>query len=189
MKSIFRTGIIGFILLLTTSTPVVAETAGSIATGWGTRNIVPLRLNLQQSICGFHNPDPERIWPFREYIDANFYYLSSNRKTTRITAHHLKGYSLGGFVRFIRDPVCLFPWAWPYVDVGLGAAWLSQEKIVGRNLGMHFQVETKLGAGIRVGCQRQFDIGYRFTNFSNGFLKHPNATINLHMIVFSYWYQ
>ena len=195
MKSVFTKTILGSGLVLMvsiTSTPVIAETAGTIATGWGTANLVPLRLNLQQSVSTFYNPDPERIWPFMGYMDGSFYYLgsgsSNKKKFKRATAKHLKAYSLGGFFRFSRDPTFLNEHAWPYIDAGLGAAWLSKEKIVGRHLGMHFQVETKLGCGIRWGSQRQFDIGYRYTNFSNGFLTHPNDTINLHMLVLGYWY-
>ncbi len=190
-KSRIMTRMILILFGLGCITPVMAEEiAGTIATGWGSRNIVPLRLNLQQTVTDFWNPDPERIWPFKGYVDGNFYYLSSTLKPkNRVSPQHLKGFSIGGFFRFFREPTFLDERAWPYIDIGLGTAWLSQSKIAGRNLGMHFQVEAKLGAGIRIGSRRQFDIGYRYTNFSNGFLRHPNATINLHMIVLGYWYQ
>lgn len=179
-----------FLLLIGIISPrVTAEIGGAIASGWGTRNIVPLRLTLEQSVCDFWNPDPARLWPFRPYIDGSFYYLGNDgTHNHRKGSGHLKGFSLGGFFRFSRDPTFLNEHAWPYIDAGLGVAWLSHKTIVGRRLGMNFQVETKLGLGIRLGNLRQFDIGYRYTNFSNGFLKHPNDTINLHMIVFTYWY-
>lgn len=176
------------------SLPIYAETGGAIAGGWGTSHISPLRLTLQQSICGFWNPDPARIWPFRSYLDGSFYYLGQSgsgcnrHHRYRRGAGHLKAYTLGGFFRFSRDPTFLNAFAWPYIDVGLSLGWLTKDAIAGRRLGMNFQVETKLGAGIRFGNLRQFDLGYRFTNFSNGFLKHPNNTVNLHMIVFTYWY-
>jgi Lipid A 3-O-deacylase (PagL) len=189
MKSILKTGILVLALMGLTPFKVAAETGGAIASGWATNHIVPLRLSLQQSLCGFWNPDPERLWPFKVYTDGEFYYLgSSQHYQYRYGGGHLRAFSLGGYLRFSHDPTFLNRYVWPYIDVGLGAAWLSHKKISGRRLGMNFQVLTKLGAGIRFGALQQYDIGYRYTNFSNGFLAHPNDTINLHMIVLAYWF-
>lgn len=189
MKQRFlSTWLLPCVLIMASPLQAAVETGGAIASGWGTHHITPFRLTLQQSFCDYWNPDPERLWPFKAHIDGNFYYLGSNRHYKQGGSRHVRAFSLGGFLRFSRDPIFIYECAWPYADIGLGAAWLSNSTVAGRHLGMNFQIETKLGVGIRLGEHRQFDIGYRYTNFSNGFLKHPNNTINLHMIVLGYWY-
>jgi len=180
-----------FAFILSFAMPVHSETGGSIASGIGVKRIVPLRLTLSQSFETVYSPDPERIWPFKVYAEASYYYLgrsNCNGSNPPYWNTHLTGGTLGGVLRFVRDPFFFNAHLWPYIDAGLGVAWLSHKQIAGRKLGMNFQVESKLGCGFRMGDHRQFDIGYRFANFSNAFIKHPNNTVNLHMLVFGYWY-
>lgn len=75
----------------------------------------------------------------------------------------------------------------PYFEGAIGFHLLSQTSINGnRHFGSSFQFGDHLGAGVRFGERRQFDLAYRFQHLSNGSIKQPNQGINFHQLRFAY---
>tara|TARA_R110002110_G_scaffold271566_3_gene486974 strand:- start:85 stop:648 length:564 start_codon:yes stop_codon:yes gene_type:complete len=75
----------------------------------------------------------------------------------------------------------------PYLELGVGASWLSDTEIGGRRLSLHFQFEDKVGIGVRFGRNGKYDLSLRGYHYSNASLKRPNSGVNLAMISFGYW--
>jgi lipid A 3-O-deacylase len=67
----------------------------------------------------------------------------------------------------------------PYLEGGIGAAFLSRTSIGGREFSTSFQFEDRLGIGLR---GQRIDVHYRFMHYSNGGLKKPNNGIDFHVI-------
>lgn len=73
----------------------------------------------------------------------------------------------------------------PYAEIGVGLHLLSHSSVSPlRRFGGSFQFSEHLGAGIRFGTRRQFDVGYRFEHISNGGLRHPNKGITYGLVRF-----
>lgn len=76
-----------------------------------------------------------------------------------------------------------------FVDIGIGAAYLSDQEISTRNLGSNWLFEDRLGAGILLGERQQYELGYRLVHFSNGYLAQTNQGINFHFLILGYWFR
>ena len=157
----------------------------SIASGTGLRHIVPIRVGIQKAFerrwgC-------ESGWPIWAYAEASFYSLNGE-KSVKVGSHHqLQAGALAGVFRIEREAPTYF--GWPYFEAGVGASWLSQKEICGRELGMRFEFEDRFGAGLRFGKKREYDIGLRFIHFSNAYTSCKNNGINLYVLVLGYWFE
>ncbi len=67
----------------------------------------------------------------------------------------------------------------PYVELGIGAAFLSETRIGNRDMASAFQFEDRIGAGIRYD---RFDINFRYMHYSNAGLKYPNDGIDIFLL-------
>ena len=76
----------------------------------------------------------------------------------------------------------------PYLEIGLGVSWLSNQKIAGRDVGMHFLFEDRLGVGSRFGSQQKYDINARFMHYSHASLVPHNPGINMFLTTLGYWF-
>lgn len=74
----------------------------------------------------------------------------------------------------------------PYIEVGVGAALISEREIAGRDLSSPFQFEDRIGFGIRLGEKQLHDINFRFTHYSNASLRLPNDGIDIYMLNYGY---
>jgi hypothetical protein len=75
----------------------------------------------------------------------------------------------------------------PYVEGAVGFHLITTTFInADRKFGSSFEFGDHVGAGIRFGSTRQFDLGYRFQHLSNGGIKKPNQGINFNQIRFEY---
>ena len=77
--------------------------------------------------------------------------------------------------------------ALPFLDAGVGAAWLSEYDLEKKknspiNMGGHFQFEVRLLAGVRFGEQQQYEISYGWFHYSNAGLHDQNEAIDFHAI-------
>lgn len=71
----------------------------------------------------------------------------------------------------------------PYVEAGIGAAYISKTKINGRNMATHFQFEDRIGAGIKIGS---YDFNARYMHYSNAGIEKPNDGIDIFMFTVAY---
>jgi hypothetical protein len=75
----------------------------------------------------------------------------------------------------------------PYVELGIGAHYLTSETITQRRqFSTNFQFGDHVGAGIQLGKHDAFDIAYRLQHLSNAGIDHPNPGINFHQIRLEY---
>lgn len=155
----------------------------SIAAGRADRSIIPVRLSVQKDF-GFRLR-PNCIFPLGGYFEGSLYYMQG-KKTNPEHHHRLAAAAIAGVFRFEKRE-CTFL-GWPYVEIGLGLSLVTPKEISGKYLGTNFQFEDKVGAGIRFGENREFDLGIRLVHFSNASLHKKNSGINLAMISLGYWF-
>lgn len=67
----------------------------------------------------------------------------------------------------------------PYIEGGIGVAYIDEYHIAGRNLATNFQFEDRIGAGVRIGF---VDLNFRYMHYSNASTKSPNDGIDILMV-------
>jgi lipid A 3-O-deacylase len=164
--------------------PAIAEEGISIGSGYGAAHIVPVRLGLQKDFGKQWAADSQ--WPIGGYWEASFYTMNGQRGPNLNSHKQLEAVALAGAFRFQRAEKIVI--GWPYLELGLGLSWLSRKEIGGRNLGIHFQFEDRIGVGVRFGDKQQYDVSYRAIHFSNAYIGPSNHGINLHLLVLGYWF-
>jgi len=71
----------------------------------------------------------------------------------------------------------------PYIEAGVGAAYISKTKLQGQNFGTHFQFENVIGIGFKFS---DFDLSFRYIHYSNAGFDSNNAGVDFSMISISY---
>lgn len=66
----------------------------------------------------------------------------------------------------------------PYIEGGVGLAYIDDYDIANRNLSSNFQFEDRIGIGARIGL---FDLNFRYMHYSNASIKGSNDGIDLFM--------
>ncbi|MCF8113962.1 MAG: acyloxyacyl hydrolase [Desulfotignum sp.] len=66
----------------------------------------------------------------------------------------------------------------PYVEGGIGAAYIDDYKIDGRNLSTSFQFEDRISLGVII---NQIDLKLGYMHYSNASIKSPNDGIDIWM--------
>ncbi|WP_020587066.1 acyloxyacyl hydrolase [Desulfobacter curvatus] len=65
---------------------------------------------------------------------------------------------------------------YPYIEAGIGLAYLDDYTINNRELSSNFQFEDRVGVGVRI---KNVDISFRYMHYSNAGLKEPNDGIDI----------
>lgn len=164
--------------------PVSATEGLSIGTGFGAARIVPVRVAFQKTWDKRWNLNSH--WPVSGYWEVSGYTMNAHQYTTR-SPKHLHAFASAFAFRFEKEES--FMLGWPYVELGFGLSWLNKKEIGGRKLGMHVLFEDKFGLGIRFGQDKQYDISYKAIHFSNAYIGSVNNGINLHMLIFGFWFK
>lgn len=199
LKTIFRylTKIIYFVLLYATHITSLAALSFSpedtvqhgisIASGTGVAEILPFRIGIQRSFgCRICPRNASEDWPIRGYWEASACTMRGKKGPYPHSPRQINALAAAGVFRVERR--CPFQGIWPYLDIGIGVSWISKREISGRELGIHFQFEDRLGLGFRFGQNREYDLSYRAIHFSNAYLHSRNASVNLHLIVLGFWF-
>ena len=71
----------------------------------------------------------------------------------------------------------------PYIEGGIGGAYLSNTEIQNRDISSHLQFEDRVGAGIRT---ESLDFNFRYLHYSNAGIVKPNDGIDIFMFTISY---
>lgn len=71
----------------------------------------------------------------------------------------------------------------PYIEGGIGVAYIDEYRIADRNLSTHFLFEDRIGTGVKIGF---FDINARYLHYSNAGIKQPNHGIDILMLTTSF---
>lgn len=72
-----------------------------------------------------------------------------------------------------------------YIEIGIGATYISETQLEDENFGVHFQFENIFGIGY---IYKNFEIGYRFIHYSNAGLSSHNNGVTFDAISISYKY-
>ena len=80
---------------------------------------------------------------------------------------------------------------YPYIDFGIGVAWLSESNIensheLSRDLGGDFQFEDRFGIGGRFGKDKRKEFGYTLIHYSNAGYDDVNTGITLHFLRYAF---
>lgn len=82
------------------------------------------------------------------------------------------------YVFSTKDRTC-----YPYVEGGIGVAYVDTSFFHGRDLSSNVLFEDRIGGGIRV---KNVDINFRYLHYSNADLKLPNDGIDILICSFSW---
>lgn len=146
---------------------LAAQDTITVAAGKASQGIDVLRLAWQHQ------------WSIRWLVSDNgelsgFHAVSANRWQHEEESINSVAYSPVFVYRFKNAFVS-------YVKFGLGAAWLSDTRIKGRQLSTHFQFENQLGIGWQ---WKKHDLGLIYMHYSNAGIEKPNHGID--MLLLSY---
>lgn len=161
-----------------------AQWGGSIASGYGAANIVPIRIGVQKMFTKRWREDS--CWPVYGYWEASVYAMNGKKGVEPNSNKRLMATALAAVARMERGTP--FSFGHPYVELGFGGSWVNKTEIGGRDLGIHFQFEDRLGLGVRFGQHQEYDIGYKAIHFSNAYIGPSNHGINLHVLNIAYWF-
>jgi hypothetical protein len=130
-------------------------------------------------------------WDWRKYWNVGDQWNASGFWETGLGYMDSEGISQKntwqvGFAPVIRLRSGVSPF---FFEGGIGAHWLSNDRLnLYRELGSNLQFSEILGFGWNVGNKDHYELGYRFTRYSNANLAEPNDGINLHLFRLGYNY-
>jgi len=114
-------------------------------------------------------------WYITPYTEILVGYWEGDKGHTGVDSLHEAGLSLyGRFVRHRYESVNIRP----YLDLGLGLHYLTEDKIEGKELGRQWLAGSNVGIGLIFGKSEQIDIGLRIRHLSNAGTKDTNWGIN-----------
>lgn len=121
---------------------------------------------------------PSLVWPqARVYFDGGFghWWVSPSHPN-----HSISIYSVSPYLRFylIKDHTIN-----PFIDLGIGLAWMTRTRLDDRNLGMHFAFQDIAGIGASFGPKESLSVRLSALHYSNGSLCNMNAGITLPLIL------
>ncbi len=74
----------------------------------------------------------------------------------------------------------------PFVEAGVGGAYISETRIGDQNLGIHFQFEDIIGIGLRLGERKKHGFRVRALHYSNADLDDNNSGLTFFTLSYHY---
>ncbi|MCK9337243.1 MAG: acyloxyacyl hydrolase [Arcobacteraceae bacterium] len=71
----------------------------------------------------------------------------------------------------------------PYIDLGVGVAFLSETQIDNKDMSSSFQFEDRISIGLR---KENIDFYIRYMHYSNGGVRKPNHGLNMGLVGINY---
>ena len=167
--------------------PVHAANIGlAFSSGDGVLDISPYRVAMSLDFGNIWRENYD--WGLNFIWESSVGYWQGRSDYAVGTTDRLDVVTSGPLFRWQRQTP-LYPFhITPYIELGVGASWLSETEIGGRQLSLHFQFEDKLGLGTRFGKKQQYDIAVRGIHYSNASIKRPNSGVNLLMVSVGMWF-
>ncbi len=120
-------------------------------------------------------------WFLSGYWDAELGRVESDTGT----GDDLIDLSLTPVFRYQRD-ADLSSGITPYAEAGIGAHLVSDTHIGNNSLSTAFQFGPVIGIGVGFGERGQYELSYRFRQFTNAGIKNPNDGMELHLLRLGY---
>lgn len=165
--------------------PANAKSGVSLGYGYQTY-MYGYSIGIQHATCVFCKNECNQgfAWPISGYWDAQAYnFQSKNRNPVPVT--NIVGGSVAYIFRFERKYItcCNVP----YADLGFGLAYFNRKSISCKDMGTQLPILIKAGFGFTFGEKLEYDLGYKFVNFS-GFAGKRSNSINANFIVLNFWF-
>lgn len=71
----------------------------------------------------------------------------------------------------------------PYIELGIGLAYLNHTRIANRNLGIHFAFQDRMGLGAIFGTHRQVSLGVNAEHYSNAHVARHNSGVTIPLVL------
>ncbi len=121
---------------------------------------------------------PKLIWAHvKIYFDVSFGHWWVNHATAN---REINIYSLAPTLRyyFTQDSFVS-----PFIDLSIGASYLTRTRIADRNLGIYFAFQDQIGLGATFGKTQQLSISLSAMHYSNSSMASANAGITLPLLI------
>lgn len=166
--------VIAVCLMWLCGTALAGSSGYGLSLGYGESrdNIDIYRIGLQKEFPGKWFGEKPGWFSSRTGYLAGYFELSYNRwegdddETNGVALSPVFAYYLNTGNPGIR----------PYIEGGIGVAYIDEYRISGRNLASNFQFEDRIGAGVRI---HDFDLNFRYMHYSNASLEDPNDGIDI----------
>ncbi len=158
--------------------------AGS--TGVGVRGITPYRAAALWDLGPIAWQHETWIWRWL-WEASGAYWESDGDPTYPNSPHYMTVWSTGPQLRLMRAQAYANT-IQPYWELGIGATWISKKEMSGRQLGIHYQFEDRLGFGARFGQAQQYDVNARVIHYSNASISTKNSGVNIGLLTVGFWF-
>jgi len=71
----------------------------------------------------------------------------------------------------------------PFIHIGIGATYINKKSIDDRNFSTHFQLEDRIGMGIK---SSKYKLSFNYFHYSNASIKKPNDGVDMMLINYTY---
>lgn len=71
----------------------------------------------------------------------------------------------------------------PFVDLSIGASWMTKTRMSNKNYGIHFAFQDRVGIGTFLGASEQFSFGFHVLHYSNAHLSSHNSGITVPVVL------
>ncbi|MCL1074329.1 acyloxyacyl hydrolase [Shewanella dokdonensis] len=86
----------------------------------------------------------------------------------------------------LRYPLFYGRWVDTYLEGGIGVAFLDNTYFAGKDVGLHFQFEDRIGLAFRFGGKRQQTLSLTYLHYSNAGISKHNPGIDLLNLAYSW---
>jgi lipid A 3-O-deacylase len=155
----------------------------AVGSGIGVLHIIPYRLAVLKDLGPLAFKEKE--WVLKGYWELSAGYWESYK--------NIEGNKQ--LILWTTGPQCRLQRATPfqsgiqpYLELGIGASWLSNQRIAGRDVGMQFLFEDRIGFGFRFGQKQKYDITARAMHYSHASLVPHNPGINMFLTTIGCWF-
>ncbi|MCD6038659.1 MAG: pagL [Gammaproteobacteria bacterium] len=71
----------------------------------------------------------------------------------------------------------------PYIDLSIGASYLTRTRFADRNLGIYFSFQDQLAVGASFGKEQKLSVSLSMLHYSNGSIAGTNAGITIPLLI------
>lgn len=131
------------------------------------------RINIYR--LGIRNDFSNKTFPSHQKGLNGYYEISLNR--WNIGEENIYGAAISPIFRY---QISIFSnQIQPYIEAGIGVAYISNTRIGHRNMTTHFQFEDRIGVGFR---SEYVGVNFGYMHYSNASIKPPNDGIDIFIL-------
>lgn len=168
---LIRLSSIAFLLV---SKPLFASYGVSLA--YGLHGSEPIGVKGIQAMLSY-DPGIYRWRHFNVYFDGGASYFRVNRATENKSLYTL---AIAPVVRYQFNRHYFLH---PFLEISIGAAYLSKIYLQNRPLGMHFSFQDRVGIGTLLGQDERISVSLKALHYSNAHFSKCNSGFTLPIVL------